>query len=724
MLTKPTCSPSGSDGPVETPRAQSRFPVQPNHYGHHTSGSESASDLRSPGFIKPAVPARSHYRVASSQNIALQTAALRRPGLAPLTLGNERNRSNSESILQATQNNKTKRMGMITKKHSDLGVLDETRANRNSHHFRGQSHGSALRKGIRAEDASPSYITSPHGISQGTFVRRLSSVPEQKQDSMLTDNFMEGVKGILYSLHLVHPQMATLITVTKEGKSKRSSLEKVFHNASTHLEFLDLQLQEYLDGQLHKFDNVERRGKKADHLSKNIICRATHACIVAYRQIGRILLGNIEQLVRDGDQRYIRTLMLMLYGSLNEARNARRSFMTDEQSIDFQRNTMKALPAIKRVSNEDASASPARSVTPTQERPKPERRWRNGSINQQSISHSNSNSALGAQTAVPSYLNGPSRSNSRARFVSGSTSSSIASTPRSGESFQSTLIMPHSRDSSVTLTPERAQVAQVERDQFEKIFLTLNRAADQGLDVIPKLEPRFQERVEVSKRVFTDTRIKDLWASLVSRSRYCMETSEALKYRLSTVTLNDAEARLSPEFWRVAKRFINSYGNLLVSLREARVLNLVEKEVRFMLRPVHKSTVEAANLMANSPWNRLTSSDTDDSQPSSQIHSRAPTPVQTHHPPPISQSQPPLPTQNGQYHAHRRANGSNGSATSSSPYTASVPATPLSAALGPAAQATVPSTPASAMDLSFKGDVFQRAEYLQQTMVRNRRLGT
>lgn len=48
-----------------------------------------------------------------------------------------------------------------------------------------------------------------------------------------------------------------------------------------------------------------------------------------------------------------------------------------------------------------------------------------------------------------------------------------------------------------------------------------------------------------------------------------------------------------------------------------------------------------------------------------------------------------------------------------SPLSAQMPATPLSAALGPAVQATVPSTPASLYgDSFFKGDVFQRADSL------------
>lgn len=51
-----------------------------------------------------------------------------------------------------------------------------------------------------------------------------------------------------------------------------------------------------------------------------------------------------------------------------------------------------------------------------------------------------------------------------------------------------------------------------------------------------------------------------------------------------------------------------------------------------------------------------------------------------------------------------------------SPSSVALPATPLSAALGPAAQATIPSTPATAAygDSFFRGDVFARADALQQ----------
>lgn len=179
--------------------------------------------------------------------------------------------------------------------------------------------------------------------------------------------------------------------------------------------------------------------------------------------------------------------------------------------------------------------------------------------------------------------------------------------------------------------------------------------------------------------------------------------SEKLKKRLSIIKLNDPEARNARDFWRLVKGFVDSYSSLLASLREARLLNLVPSDMRHQVRPVHKFATEAASLITNSPWNRLTF----EVEPQTRPPSRAPTPAATG------------------YQAHRtRGSGGSNTAASSSPYTPSVPATPLSAALGPAAQATVPATPASAsLNRSFEGDVFQRADSLlsmQNTMYQRR----
>ena len=678
-----------SDEPLETPRAQSRFPVQLRTYGHSTSGSESASDVRSPGFPKQFPLGRSHYRTPSSHNNNLQTAVPRRPGLAPLTLGNDRNRSNSESYLQATQSNKAKRMGLVTRKNAELDVLEETRTYRNSYHLRGQSHGSALRNGIRAGDVSPSGSHSSDR-QRGTTARRLLSLPEKNRDEWPSDSIIEGARSVLYALQLVHPHIATMASVLKDGTIK---LEGACDSVAMHVD--------YLDQELHKYDSMKEQSSEAGKMLKKSIISATQSCISAHQHIGTILLKGVKQIVRGVDPRYLRTLMLTFYGSLNEISNASRSLGNAQPRVLGPRNNVQRVSTITEVPNEGERISlRPNSVTPTQERQKPERRWRQGSIVQQSNSYSNLQAAYGAQNAIPLYPNGRSRSNSRAGGLYSSASSSIVSTPRSAETFS---LVARSRSGSVNITPEQARMEKQQAAQFERIFTGLNKATTEGLEVIAQLDVLFYHGLDYAIKQREPQRIHDLWSTLIANGKYCVEMSDALKKRLSMIRLNDPEARNAPDFWQLVTYFINSYHDLLVSFKESRKHQLMPDEIRHWVRPIHALTKEAARLIAESPWNSLTTEA--DFQVTPQI-----------------QPQMQARSENG-YQQHRaRTSGGSNAGSSSSPYTPSVPATPLSAALGPAAQATVPATPASFED-SFAGNVWQRADTLQknQTMFPSRR---
>ena len=693
-----------SIGLLETPRAFSRFPVHPHDSGYLTSGSESGSGSRSPGILKSI---RSHHRNASSQYMTSQNIAPRRPGLAPLALGNDRNRSNSESVLQAAQNHKSKRMGMVPKKHADLEVLDENKSHRNSFHLRGQSHNSALRNVIRAGDQSPHEDPNRSHGQNGTLIRRLSSVPEQRQQTKSHDDLIEGAKGILYSLHSVQPYLSVLATLVRERASKRSSLERFYFQASVQLE--------HLDQSIHDFNNTGKQDKARRSSARKLVCRATHACVDIYSHIAEILLRNTKQLVADGDPKHLRTLMLLLYGSSNEERNARRRLRSKKavSQVTPQNLPSSTKPSLEKLVNRDDA------LTPTQEHPQAGKPWVNGNAAQHSLTHLNLASVLDSQRTAQSQLSMPSRSNSRASsrtgFIHTPTTSFIANTPRSADSFGVGIPIARSRTGSLSNQAERARQAQWEQELFEKIYTTLNRAADQGLQVIPYLEPRFKNYLEASDKRWD---MHHLWKTIIGRTQQCGYMSEALKRRLEHVKLNDLEARNAPDFWRLATRFTDAYGNLLASLREARQLHILNPDLRHKIRPVHKSIVEAGTLIQNSPWDRLTR----ESQSSSLISSRAPTPIQSAYPPPIQTQMmpPPIPTPSmaaHQHFQHRRPNGSNGSVngSSASPCNNSVPATPLSAALGPAAQATVPTTPASgggSLAGLFEGNVFQRADNL------------
>ena len=586
-------------------------------------------------------------------------------------------------------------MGLVTKKNAELGVLEESRIQRSSYHLRGQSHGSALRNGIRAGEVSPS---SSHSSDRqrGTTVHRLPSLLEQKRDVWPSDNIIEGARSVLYALHLVHPYIATISSVLGDGTIKSSSMERAYDSVTMHVD--------HLDRELHNFDSMVDQSANSGERSKTALISAMHHCILAHQHVGTILLENVKQIIRGVDPRYLRTFMLTFYGSLCEISNASKSLGKGRAAGPIQKNNSQRVSTICELPNEGERMSMrAKSVTPTQERLKPERRWRQGSIVSQSNSYSNLQAMYGPQSSIPLHLSSRSRSNSRAAALYSSASSSVVSTPRSGDTFS---ISARSRSGSLNIFPEQVRTEKQEAAQFEKIFAVLNKATTEGLEVIKELDTLFYHGLDSANRQYALPRIRDLWATLIANCNRCVEMSDALKKRLSTVRLNDPEARNAVDFWQLVTHFMNSSHNLLVSLKESRKNNLIADEIRHWVRPIHASTREAARLIAVSPWNSLTVDGDQQATPQAQFQ------TQTR-------------SENG-YQQHR-AKGSGGSnaGSSSSPFNASLPATPLSAALGPAAQATVPATPASAtLEQTFAGDFYQRAETLQklqQTMVHSRR---
>lgn len=191
-----------------------------------------------------------------------------------------------------------------------------------------------------------------------------------------------------------------------------------------------------------------------------------------------------------------------------------------------------------------------------------------------------------------------------------------------------------------------------------------------------------------------------VWTNLIRRCRSCQEVSEALGQRLSTMKLKEPGGGLrnQREFWQLCKTFMQAFVDLVTDLREVKNMQLLPQDIVVILRPVQKASREAGRLIEVSPWAYLADMAPKDT-PGSALYGP---PLQA----PLSQHQTSVSTSaitsHPSYHLHTTI-----------PQSITVPATPLSAALGPAAQATVPSTPASAYsDKFFEGDVFQRADSL------------
>lgn len=229
---------------------------------------------------------------------------------------------------------------------------------------------------------------------------------------------------------------------------------------------------------------------------------------------------------------------------------------------------------------------------------------------------------------------------------------------------------------------------------FERIFHQLTSAYTAALQALPLARRQFVRCLELAEQSRESEGIQLLWNNLIRRCRVCLEVSDVLGQRLSTMKIKEPGGgmRNQREFWQLCKGFMQSFVDLVTDMREVRSMHLLPSEIIILLRPVQRASREAGRLIEASPWSYLA-----DMASANPANIYGP-PLQSQH----SQHQGSVSTANS-FHIN----------SSLSAQSTALPATPLSAALGPAAQATVPSTPASAYsDKFFEGDVFQRADSL------------
>ncbi|KAE8144841.1 cell morphogenesis protein Sog2 [Aspergillus avenaceus] len=676
-----------SDVVLDTPKPvkrgiSSRFPVIP-------STGELSSDPKSPSLVRPPpIPLKSHYRIASGQGAAFHSSFLQRPIIPGI---NERNRSNSEGIIQASLAARSKRMGVI-RKNTDLGTLDEMRPYRNSH-LRGLSHGSILR--TRASGAAGSNSPSPSSprerrrLKDG-FVNRMSSLPEHKHEQKTKEPIIECGKGVLFALFQVQSHVAALINVIKRDDARRDSLEIVFYNASTHVD----RLNEALD----YAENVQMDDADLVRLSKEAVKRECETCIRAYTHVGAQLRNSLGRIVANGDPRYVRSSMLMIYGSILELRNACVSLGIP---LRTRKRLSSSKPPIPEINKEPMISDrlTGSTVTPTRGR-EPSlsvRRFRSDTtIQHPQIITSGPLPTATYHSAVSSPGFGPtpftfgvrSRSSSRSNLIN--TSVPSLATPRSGESF------PPMPSTVVPRINPLTGLDEIEEERiFERIFHQLAATHTATLHALPAALRHFARCLDVAEQARESEGIQLLWNNLIRRCRLCLDVSDALGLRLSNMKIKEPGGgmRNQREFWQLCKAFMQSFVDLVTELREVRNMHLLPPDVVAILRPVQRASREAGRMIEASPWSYLADMTAGNT--------------------PANLYGPPLQSQHAQHGAS--VSNSNGYhiSTSLSPQSVTLPATPLSAALGPAAQATVPSTPASAYsDKFFEGDVFQRADSL------------
>jgi len=746
-----------------------RFPVVPAAI---SSDPISESGETTPQQGKPpSLPIKSHLRGLSGQSNP--SALLKRPGIAPIVNGNERNRSNSESVIQASAAARQKRMGMVRRDRTELDSIDETKVVRQSH-LRGFSYGSALKRNgsISSPGAASSSPSSPKDARKDRpqFVRRLSSLPEHKTDHIRRP-IIEGAKGMLYALYQVHPHISGLISASKGRDPRRSGLEMSFYNASVHIDKLNKSL-EYTE-------NIDPEDEESWERAEETINNDCAICIKSFVHVTTQMQDSTRKIVAGADPRYVRSLMLLLYGSVVEIKNAIKSFGIEVKHHRRQMSSGATHP-ITTIPEETTPETPEqqRSVNPDiddmTQRPV---RFRSDTVmkhpshggptmlpvqppslqiphlptSTMNGAYGRSQSALGTSSARS--FSARSRSNSRNMTLTmNSESSSVASTPRSTESYHpSPIALVNGRASSET----RMADEQEER-RFEQIFMALTKAYETALQAVPITMQQLGRCLDGANEQRQTKETIEGWSGLVQKSRTCLDLTQALQIRLTNMKVNDSGVGLSsaeggrhdPSFWVLCKSFLSTFVDLVTEMKEVRKARLLvlPQEAVGVLRPVQKACQEAGHAITTSPWNHMlqgvnpmpaatpfaprggggehfsrpqfnravTVANGNVSSYSAAIVQQQNQQAQYAHRPTSQRIQmQPIPSLSASSTpALQPTSGLNGVASPLSA-TSSMPATPLSAALGPAAQATVPSTPASLYgDSFFKGDVFQRADSL------------
>ncbi|KAG9240683.1 RAM signaling pathway protein-domain-containing protein [Calycina marina] len=633
----------GHETPRPTRRVSGRFPIRtPN----------DPPDARSPALSRaPPIPNRSHYRGLSAQN-----AALRRPSIAPLAVNgsaiNERLRSNSENVIVAQRNStasdRSRRMGIVSKK-SDLDTVNESAANRYSH-YRGLSHGSAMSGStVNTARSARSPASPAHSEARSAYVRRLSSLPERKRMSMLPNPAMESAKGLAYVLYQIQPHLDILTGLTRHDGHKRISLEAVIFNASTH--FLELEKQ------LVDYESCVEDDEEIAPLSSESVYRACLTAITAYQHVCSTLQNSISSLLDNGDPRFIRTLLVTLWGGIGEINCAARTVFanppdagrtskmsdtisTDEQfTSDSTEGTMKSM-------SQDKAMTPPRVQTQTSYY-----RSRGNTLAEFDKLHN----GLRVDNHLPEdgmFAINPALLSAKLGSVK---FTSAEPTPRSGDSFTSVI------DGSMIgegFTEEDAQ--------FEKIYLCLHRGSKIALSSLPQVKAFLESGLEICAAQEKPELVVHHWETMIELSNVVEASADALRNRLSSIQLREPEVRTQSAFWKLCVAFFNDYHNLAAKVRSVKPYTRINlAEIVNLLALIQTEAKACARFIQDSPWS-----------------------------------------------AHNSTSSYSGSSNTFTRSGETYPMTPQSATLGPAIQATVPSTPhsASSFNAVFNGNIFQRAD--------------
>lgn len=208
-----------------------------------------------------------------------------------------------------------------------------------------------------------------------------------------------------------------------------------------------------------------------------------------------------------------------------------------------------------------------------------------------------------------------------------------------------------------------------EVEQFERIFLKLRTACDIANHALPHCHTEFtvhKDNAETAGKA----RAAHYWSLALNKCNAVIRANQALSSRLKQVKLREPGVRNQREFWQLCDAFVQTWAELATEVKDIGQQRIDITTIKAVMKPVQRAIKDVSKSISDSPLYHAALRPHQNAFALSSPQSLAP-------PFPAG-----LNTSLAQY---------------SSPYTTitpsssttSVPATPLAAALGPAAQATL-----------------------------------
>ena len=392
-------------------------------------------------------------------------------------------------------------------------------------HSRNTSSASIVNSFLAASSSETSSgAFSPVGGHPGRYgsVRRLSSLPENRNSRVQTTDPLKGSKRLLFTLYQLQSPMRDVAVAIKDGSPKKSALERLLFTAGAHVEELDRLV--------NRWESSLEDGQKKQPDATRAIVNASVQALRSYGSVTAELRRNASKVLRFADGIYVRCLMFQTYATMVEARNVCKLLGCTVRDRVQRKDTPRV-----------SAAWSSRTVTPTQPRPNTSRRQRGAEILQRIGSHSTLRSM---PPPVPLNANG-SRTNTM--------TSLSAATPRSADSF-STLA---SSNASLSRTNTmRSVVDEGDSDeQFDRIFFKLKNACDLAAQALPLCHKEFKSRKENAQNQGL-SRIAHYWSMALSTCERVMADKKALRKRLEVVKVNDPGVRYQRDFWQLCDTFV------------------------------------------------------------------------------------------------------------------------------------------------------------------------